>query len=162
MRDALDLVTKQAPELIIRFGGHAAAAGLTLRETDFARFRRLFEGVVRSMLTPDDLQRVITTDGSLADHYLTLDTAAQLEQAVWGQGFPAPTFCDHFEVLKQRIVGGRHLKLRLRKDDTAVEAMLFGQAESLPARVRAVYRIGVNEFNGSRSLQITFEHWQPA
>jgi single-stranded-DNA-specific exonuclease len=162
LRDALDLVTKQAPELIIRFGGHAAAAGLTLRETDFARFRRLFEGVVRSMLTPDDLQRVITTDGSLADHYLTLDTAAQLEQAVWGQGFPAPTFCDHFEVLKQRIVGGRHLKLRLRKDDTEVEAMLFGQAESLPARVRAVYRIGVNEFNGSRSLQITFEHWQPA
>jgi single-stranded-DNA-specific exonuclease len=162
LRDALDLVTKQAPELIIRFGGHAAAAGLTLREADFAEFQRRFEDVVRSMLTPADLARVITTDGSLAPAHLTLDTAAQLEQAVWGQGFPAPTFCDTFEVLQQRIVGGRHLKLRLRKDDSEVEAMLFGEAETLPPRVRAVYRIGINEFNAKRSLQITFEHWQPA
>ena len=161
-RDALDLVTKQAPELIIRFGGHAAAAGLTLREADFARFSGLFEQVVRSMLTPADLERVIATDGPLAPQFLTLNTAAQLEQAVWGQGFPAPTFCDIFEVLQQRTVGGRHAKLRLRKGDGEFEAMLFSHAEPLPPRVRAVYRIGVNEFNATRSLQITFEHWLPA
>ena len=148
--------------LILRFGGHAAAAGLTLREADFARFRELFESVVQAMLTPADLLRVIATDGPLASPLLTLDTAYTLERAVWGQGFPAPTFCDTFEVLQQRTVGGRHAKLRLRKDDGEFEAMLFAHAEPLPARVRAVYRIGVNEFNARRSLQITFEHWQPA
>ena len=162
LRDALDLVTKQQPGLIIRFGGHAAAAGLTLRETDFARFRTLFENVVQTMLTPADLERVIATDGPLASPLLTLDTAETLERAVWGQGFPAPTFCDTFEVLQQRTVGGRHAKLRLRKDDGEFEAMLFAHAGPLPARVRAVYRIGVNEFRTQRSLQITFEHWQPA
>jgi len=162
LRDALDLVTKQQPGLILRFGGHAAAAGLTLHEADFARFRDLFESVVQAMLTPADLLRVIATDGPLASPLLTLDTAYTLERAVWGQGFPAPTFCDTFEVLQQRTVGGRHAKLRLRKDDGEFEAMLFAHAEPLPARVRAVYRIGVNEFNARRSLQITFEHWQPA
>ncbi len=162
LRDALDLVTKQEPDLIIRFGGHAAAAGLTLRETGFARFRTLFESAAKAMLTPVDLERVIATDGPLTAKFMTLDTAARLEQAVWGQGFPAPTFCDIFEVLKQRIVGGRHLKLRLRKGDGEFEAMLFGQSESLPDRVQAIYRIGVNEFNATRSLQLTFEHWQPA
>ena len=162
LRDALDLVSKKAPDLIIRFGGHAAAAGLTLRETDFARFQNLFEEVVRAMLTPADLERVIATDGPLASEYLTLNTAAAIEQAVWGQGFPAPTFCDTFEVLQQRTVGGRHAKLRLRKGDGEFEAMLFSHADPLPPRVQAVYRIGVNEFNATRSLQITFEHWQPA
>ena len=162
LRDALDLVTKQEPDLIIRFGGHAAAAGLTLREADFARFSSLFEQVVHSMLTPADLERVIATDGPLSSEFLTLDTAARLEQAVWGQGFPAPTFCDTFEVLQQRTVGGRHAKLRLRKGDGEFEAMLFSHAEPLPPRVQAVYRIGVNEYNATRSLQITFEHWQPA
>jgi single-stranded-DNA-specific exonuclease len=162
LRDALDLVSKRAPELIVRFGGHAAAAGLTLHESGFAHFRQLFEDVVRSMLTPADLERVIATDGTLENRHLTLETAATLEQAVWGQGFPAPTFCDTFEVLQQRTVGGRHAKLRLRKGDGEFEAMLFSHADPLPPRVQAVYRIGVNEFNGTRSLQITFEHWQPA
>ncbi len=162
LRDALDLVSKHEPELIIRFGGHAAAAGLTMREEHYARFRDAFEAAVKTMLTPADLDRVITTDGSLAPADLSMDTAVRLEQAVWGQGFPAPTFCDEFEVLQQRVVGGRHLKLRLRKGDSEVEAMLFAQAAPVPRRVRAVYRIGVNEFNGARTLQITFEHWQPA
>lgn len=162
LRDALDLVSKRAPGLLLRFGGHAAAAGLTLRETDFPRFCTLFEDAVRSALTPADLDRVITTDGSLDTRHLTLDTAAQIEQAVWGQGFPAPTFCDRFDVLDQRIVGGRHSKLRLRLGDGEYEAMLFSHAGPLPPRLLAVYRIGVNEFNATRSLQITIEHWQPA
>ena len=162
LRDALDLVSKHEPDLILRFGGHAAAAGLTLLEKNFARFRAAFETAVKTMLTPADLDRVITTDGPLAPADLTMDTAVRLEHAVWGQGFPAPTFCDEFDVLQQRVVGGRHLKLRLRKDDGEVEAMLFGSAEPLPRRLRAVYRIGVNEFNGARTLQITIEHWQAA
>jgi single-stranded-DNA-specific exonuclease len=162
LRDALDLVSKREPDLIIRFGGHAAAAGLTLLEHNFTRFRDAFEAAVKTMLTPADLDRVIATDGPLAPSELTMDTATRLEHAVWGQGFPAPTFCDEFEVLQQRVVGGRHLKLRLRKGDGEVEAMLFGHAEPVPRRLRAVYRIGVNEFNGTRTLQLTFEHWQAA
>ena len=162
LRDALDLVTKREPDLIIRFGGHAAAAGLTLREHDLPRFRSAFEAIVRTMLTPGDLDRVITTDGPLASEQLTLETAAQLEQGIWGQGFPAPTFCDSFDVLAQRIVGGRHLKLQLRKDDGEFEAMLFGSAAPLPARLRAVYRLAVNEYNATRRLQITIEHWHEA
>ena len=81
---------------------------------------------------------------------------------MWGQGFPAPTFCDTFNVVQQRIVGARHLKLRLRKDNGEFEAMLFSHADPLPARLHAVYRIGVNEFNGARTLQLTIEHWQAA
>ena len=80
---------------------------------------------------------------------------------MWGQGFPAPTFDDEFEVVQQRIVGARHLKLRLAKDGSEYEAMLFSHTAPLPARVRAVYRLGVNEYNGAQKLQVTIEHWQP-
>ena len=161
LRDALDRVEKRHPGLLLKFGGHAAAAGLTLRADDFARFRAAFEAVAQELLSPADLERVIETDGALAPEHLTLDTAALLEQAVWGQGFPAPTFDDEFSVVRQRVVGERHLKLRVARDGREYEAMLFGHAEPLPPRVRAVYRPVANEYNGMRALQLTFEHWQP-
>ena len=159
LRDALDLVAKRAPDLILRFGGHAAAAGLTLRENDFARFREIFEAVAQSLLSPADLDRIIETDGPLAPADCTLDAARMLEHAVWGQGFPAPTFDDEFTVVRQRVVGERHLKLRLANDGREVEAILFAHATPLPARIRAVYRLGVNEWNGTQTLQLTLEHW---
>ncbi len=162
LRDALDLVAKREPGLIARFGGHAAAAGLTLRENDFARFRAAFESVAQTLLTPPDLARVIETDGALPAEHFTLEAARVLEHAVWGQGFPAPTFDDEFTVARQRVVGERHLKLRLAKDGREVDAMLFSHATPLPPRIRAVYRLAVNEWNGTQTLQITVEHWQPA
>ena len=162
LRDALDLVTKREPGLIARFGGHAAAAGLTLREDGFERFRAAFEAVAQSLLSPADLDRIIETDGALPGEHCTLEAARVLEHAVWGQGFPAPTFDDEFTVARQRVVGERHLKLRLAKDGREIEAMLFAHAEPLPPRIRAVYRIGVNEWNGVQTLQLTLEHWQPA
>ena len=162
LRDALDLVAKRAPDLILRFGGHAAAAGLTLHEAGFERFRAEFEAVVQSLLSPADLNRIIETDGALPVEHCTLEAARVLEHAVWGQGFPAPTFDDEFTVARQRVVGERHLKLRLTKDGRDIEAMLFSHAEPLPPRIRAVYRIGVNEWNGAQTLQLTIEHWQPA
>ncbi|MBI2296705.1 MAG: single-stranded-DNA-specific exonuclease RecJ, partial [Betaproteobacteria bacterium] len=113
LRDALDRVAVRYPGLIVKFGGHAAAAGLTLREADFGRFRDVFEETAQQLLSPADLERVIETDGSLADHEVSLDTAQRVEAGVWGQGFPRPSFHDRFEVLSQRIVGERHLKLRL-------------------------------------------------
>ena len=162
LRDALDLVAKRMPDLILRFGGHAAAAGLTLHEAGFERFRAEFEAVVQSLLSPADLDRIIETDGALPVEHCTLEAARVLEHAVWGQGFPAPTFDDEFTVARQRVVGERHLKLRLTKDGRDIEAMLFSHAEPLPPRIRAVYRIGVNEWNGAQTLQLTIEHWQPA
>lgn len=92
--------------------------------------------------------------------HLTLESARLLEQQVWGQGFPAPTFDDEFSVAQQRVVADRHLKLRLAKDGAEYEAMLFSHTAPLPARVHAVYRIAVNEFRGAQKLQLTMEHWK--
>jgi len=162
LRDALDRVATCHPGLVLKFGGHAAAAGLTLREADFERFRAAFEDTVRSLVAASDLERVIETDGALEPEYLTLEVAALLGHETWGQGFPAPRFCDEFEVAAQRVVGERHLKLTLMRGARRVEAIYFHHADALPGRIRAVYAPVVNEFNGRRSVQLTLEHWEPA
>jgi len=162
LRDALDLVSKRAPGLLLRFGGHAAAAGLTLRETDLERFESLFEETVRGLVSPADLTRTLETDGPLEAGWMSLDSARMLEGEIWGQGFPAPLFSDEFEVDKQRILKDRHLKLTLRKGAARFEAIQFNFAEGVPPNVRAAYRLAVNEFNGLASVQLVLEHIEPA
>ncbi len=162
LRDALDLVSKRAPGLLLRFGGHAAAAGLTLRETDLERFESLFEETVRGLVSPADLTRTLETDGALEAGWMSLDSARMLEGEIWGQGFPAPLFSDDFEVEKQRILKDRHLKLTLRKGAARFEAIQFNFAEGVPPNVRAAYRLAVNEFNGLASVQLVLEHIEPA
>lgn len=162
MRDALDLVTKRHPGLILKFGGHAAAAGLTLRESDFPQLCSAFEETVRALVSPSDLERQIETDGSLALEEATLEAAAALAVQPWGSGFPEPRFHDCFEVAGQRVVGGRHLRLKLVRDARSFDGMLFGTAEPLPPRIAAVYRLEVNEFQSTRSLQLTLHHWSRA
>jgi single-stranded-DNA-specific exonuclease len=166
LRDALDLVAKRAPGLIQRFGGHAQAAGLTIREPDLERFQALFEKTAAGLLPEAARARIVETDGELEAAYHSLDVAQLLEAQIWGQGFPPPLFCGNFRVEDQRIVGERHLKLRIRKDGdrpgSVQEAMRFNSLEPLPARVRAAYRLGVNEFNGLKRPQITFENVVPA
>ena len=157
LRDCLDLVAKRAPGLLLRFGGHAQAAGLTLREADFERFAETFERTAAELLPEAARLRVIETDGELEAAYQSLDVAQMLEDQIWGQGFPQPLFCDTFAVESQRVVGERHLKLRLTKDGRRLDAMRFNSLEALPARVNAVYRIGVNEFNGLKGVQLTLE-----
>jgi single-stranded-DNA-specific exonuclease len=161
LRDALDLVTKRLPGLVLKFGGHAAAAGLTLREPDFDAFRTAFEDTVRSLLTAADLERQLETDGSLDPRELTFDFARAIADCVWGQGFPEPRFFDAFDVVNQRLVGGQHLKLKLGRAGRAYDGMLFGEAEPLPNRIEAVYRVELNEFNGTSALQLTLHHWRP-
>ena len=161
LRDALDLVSKRAPGLILKFGGHAAAAGLTLREADFALFQQHFESAVRGLLTPADLEREIATDGSLPVEHATLASAQALRDGIWGQGFPEPGFLDTFEIVQQRVVGERHLKLRLRRDGKIFEGILFGHNEPLPEAIRAVYRFSLNEYNGVTSTQVMLDHWEP-
>ena len=162
LRDALDRVAVRHPGLIVRFGGHAAAAGLTLRESDFGRFRDAFEDAAQQLLSPADLERVIETDGCLADDEVTLDTAQLVNAGIWGQGFPRPTFHDPFDVVSQRIVGERHLKLKLARPGRTFEAMLFGATGPLPPRIEAVHHLDINEYRGQHTLQLTIEHWQPA
>lgn len=162
LRDALDLVSKRHPELIVRFGGHAAAAGLTLHENGFKPFCDAFETVATELLTPADLEREWVTDGSLPPEDMTLANATTLADSVWGQGFPEPRFYDHFEVVAQRIVGERHLKLRLRRGSQQLDAMLFGHAAPLPEAIAATYRLSANHYNGAMTLQLLLEHWQAA
>jgi single-stranded-DNA-specific exonuclease len=159
LRDALDLVTKRFPGLVLKFGGHAAAAGLTLRELDFHVFKTAFEATARSLLTTADLEREIETDGSLEGSELTFHTARDLSEAVWGHGFPEPQFFDAFEVLDQRTVGAQHLKLRLARAGRTLDAMLFRDAQPLPRHIEAIYRVDMNEFHGTFGLQLTLQHW---
>ena len=159
LRDALDLVSRREPGLILRFGGHAMAAGLAIEENLFGRFSEAFEQVARELLTPGDLERVIETDGALTVAHHTLETAQAIENGVWGQGFATPAFAGEFEVDHQRVVGERHLKLKLKKEGRTLDAMLFFHAEPLPPAIHAVYQLGVNEYNGLQTVQLTLRHW---
>jgi single-stranded-DNA-specific exonuclease len=160
LRDCLDLVAKRAPGLIVRFGGHAMAAGLTILEADYQTFARAFETAVEELLPAEARQRTVETDGALEGAHCTLEVARMLESEIWGQGFPQPLFCDNFAVESQRVVGEKHLKLRLVKDGRRYEAMRFGALEPLPEKVRAAYRLAVNEFNGLRTIQLNVEHFE--
>ena len=160
LRDCLDLVAKRAPGLVVRFGGHAMAAGLTIREPDYDRFTLLFETTVEELLPAEARLRTVETDGALEGAHCTLEVARMLEGEIWGQGFPQPLFCDNFGVESQRVVGERHLKLRLVKDGRRYEAMRFGALEPLPEKVRAAYRLAVSEFNGLRTIQLNVEHFE--
>jgi single-stranded-DNA-specific exonuclease len=162
LRDALDLVAKRAPGLIVRFGGHAAAAGLTLRAGALDEFRPAFEEAVRGMLDPALLARTTQTDGSLEVQHATLEVARLLDGQVWGQGFPQPVFADEFVVEAQRLVGERHLKLRLARDGRRFDAILFRHAEPLPARIRGAYRLGIDAWNGTAAVQLALEDWEAA
>ncbi|WP_024929729.1 single-stranded-DNA-specific exonuclease RecJ [Methylophilus sp. OH31] len=158
LRDALDLVTKQQPDLIIKFGGHAMAAGLSIRADDFARFQQTFEHVVQSLIDAEILQEVLETDGALAAQEMTMQTAEAIADQVWGQGFPQPVFYDTFQVLQQKVLGEKHLKLRLQKQHQQFDAIYFQHAEFLPEQVEIAYALQVNEFNGARNLQLQVVH----
>lgn len=163
LRDALDLVDRAHPGLLLRFGGHAAAAGASLDPGSVEAFRVAFEATATSLLSDADLDRVIDTDGGLRGDELTLPVAELLRTEVWGRGFEPPLFSDQFDVEDQRVVGGAHLRLRLRpttSKSSPVTSMLFRHAGQLPPRIRAVYRLDVNEWNGTRSLQLLVEHWE--
>ena len=157
LRDALDLVHKRQPGMLTRFGGHAAAAGLTLRPEFLEGFREAFESVVREQLTPADLDERVEIDGCLACADLTEDFAEQLRAQVWGQGFPEPRFRGTFRVESQRVVGEKHLKLSLLLDKLRFAAIRFGSPDPLPDTIEAIYRLELNEYQGTKSVQLVIE-----
>lgn len=154
LRDALDLVTKQHPELIATFGGHAMAAGLSIKHENFSAFQQAFESVVRKLMPESALEAVIETDGGFDVAEMTLDTAQALATKVWGQGFAPPLFSDTFSVINQRIVGEKHLKLLLEKQGKRFDAIYFGQVDDLPSQIEAVYQFQVNSYKNVQSLQL--------
>jgi len=162
LRDALDLVAKRAPGLLIRFGGHAMAAGATVNAENFEKFKSLFAEVAGELLAPADLTRTLETDGNLEGSYISLSTARLLENEIWGQGFPAPLFMDDFEVEQQRVLKDKHLKLRLRKGDTRIDAIQFNYSTQPGNRTRLAYRLTINEYMGVESPQLMVEHLEGA
>lgn len=160
LRDAIDLVSKQAPGLIEKFGGHAMAAGLTLQADGFNTFAAAFEAVARNWLGPGQLERIIETDGALEVDYYNIQFIALMASEVWGQGFPAPIFCDRFTVCNQRILKDRHLKLVLEHHGVQHEAIWFGHNEPLPSLVEVAFRLDTNEFNGNTRVQLLVEYAQ--
>jgi len=170
VRDVLDTVATHNPGLISRFGGHAMAAGLSLRARDYPQFSKAFAEEAAALLSEDDLRACILTDGEVRAEELTLSTAQLLrDHGPWGQGFPEPSFDGEFDVLQQRMLGEKHLKLVLcppGRNQLALDAIAFNVDRNVWAscnvtRVHAVYRLDVNEFRGQRSLQLILEHVSP-
>jgi len=162
LRDALDLVSKHAPSVIQKFGGHAMAAGLTIRADAFDAFAEAFEAVGREWLTKNQLERVVETDGPLEEAYFTTQFVELIEAQVWGQGFAPPVFCDEFRVLNRRILKEKHLKLQLEKNGKKFDAIWFGHVDDLPDRAIVAYRLDANEYNGVTRVQLLIEHAQAA
>lgn len=158
LRDALDLVSKALPGAVLRFGGHAMAAGLTLRsEDDLPAFRDAFEKAVRSMVDASVFERVIYTDGGLAPDEITERLVQAIDSQIWGQGFDAPVFANEFRVVRQSLVKDAHTKLILELGGQRFDAIFFRHTETLPGMVRLAYRPNINEFMGRRSVQLVIE-----
>jgi single-stranded-DNA-specific exonuclease len=161
LRDALDLVAKRHPSLLLRFGGHAMAAGCTLGDVDGSGGLALFDSALRAVATEwldaATLTRTLRTDGPLPLEWFNAQTVALLDAQVWGQGFEAPVFCDEVQVLQQRLVGDKHLKLRLRHQGTERDAIWFSHTEALPATARLAYRLSIDEWNGKQRVQMMVE-----
>lgn len=160
LRDALDLVSKRAPDVITKFGGHAMAAGLTIQKELFGTFNTVFEDVGKTLLPQDSLDRVIETDGVLEDDCYSVEFIRLLEQQVWGQGFEAPLFCDTFTVVSQRLLKEKHLKLLLEKNGQRYDAIWFGHNEHLEDQATVAFRLDANEFNGNIKVQLLVEYAQ--
>lgn len=158
LRDALDLVSKALPGAVLRFGGHAMAAGLTLRSEDaLPAFRDAFEKAVRSMVDASVFERVIYTDGGLAPDEITERLVQAIDSQIWGQGFDAPVFANEFRVVRQSLVKDAHTKLILELGGQRFDAIFFRHTETLPGMVRLAYRPNINEFMGRRSVQLVIE-----
>ena len=157
LRDALDLVAKRHPGVLLRFGGHAMAAGCTLLEEHFDTFEQGLSEVAQEWLDAATLSRRTETDGPLKPEYRRTELVDLLQAEVWGQGFAAPTFCEELEVLQQRLVGEKHLSLKLKHQGQPVDGIWFGRTEPLPARVKLAFRLDADAWNGVRRVRFLVE-----
>jgi single-stranded-DNA-specific exonuclease len=157
LRDALDLVAKRHPGVLLRFGGHAMAAGCTIAEEHFETFEQGLAQVAQEWLSAATLMRRLDTDGPLQPEYRRVDLVDALHHEVWGQGFAAPTFSEEVEVVSQRLVGEKHLSLKLKHRGTPVDGIWFGRTEPLPARVKLAFRLDADSWRGERKVRFLVE-----
>jgi len=164
LRDALDLVSKQFPELILKFGGHAMAAGLSIDAHRFDEFKEVFEITAQKLLDDATLERKLFHDGPLECEYIEPQTGTLLSDEVWGQGFPAPVFVNQFEVLSQSLVSQKHLKLQLKyveasdnRNSKVFHGIWFGRSQSLPQTVKLAYRLVTDYYQGVARVQLHIE-----
>lgn len=157
LRDALDLVAKRCPGVLLRFGGHAMAAGCTILEDQFHAFERAFAQVAQEWLDATTLTRCVETDGPLDPAFRQAAVVERLNLEVWGQGFAYPTFSEDVEILSQRLVAEKHLKLKVRHRGDEVDGIWFGRTEPLPEWVHMAFRLDINEFRGERKVQFLVE-----
>lgn len=167
MRDALDIIAKRHPAYLSKFGGHAMAAGMTIEKKYLKEFTQAFDTVVREQLTSQDLEATLLSDGALSENELTIECVNMLELAgPWGQQFPEPRFDDTFELIQQRVLKEKHLKLVLAKQGSTqmFDAIQFNSewvGKSIPAQIRVAYRPSINEFRGRKSVQLMIDHIEP-
>jgi single-stranded-DNA-specific exonuclease len=157
LRDALDLVAKRHPGVLLRFGGHAMAAGCTLEEDNLATFEEALQQVAQEWLDEATLQRRLETDGPLLPEYRRPELADTLAREVWGQGFAPPTFSEEVEVLGQRLVGEKHLALKLRHHGQPVDGIWFGRVDPLPALAHLAFRLEADEWQGNKRVRFVIE-----
>ncbi len=157
LRDALDLVAKRHPGVLLRFGGHAMAAGCTIAEEHLDTFEQALQQVAHEWLDAATLQRRVETDGPLDRQYRRPDLVDTLHGQVWGQGFAPPVFSEEVRVVSQRIVGEKHLALKLQHQGDAVDGIWFGHTEPLPERVRIAFRLDADEWQGQRRVRFLVE-----
>lgn len=168
VRDILALIDTLHPDLIMKFGGHAMAAGLTIQRENLNGFMQIFNEVVSRQVTDAQLQHQLLSDGNLDEEDFNVDTAAMLRDAgPWGQAFPEPLFDDHFQILEQRIVGDKHLKLRLRKGKKILDAIaFFVDTRVWPNHrceaIHAAFKLDVNEYKGRRNIQLIIDYMEAA
>ncbi|ETX10156.1 ssDNA exonuclease RecJ [Marinomonas ushuaiensis DSM 15871] len=170
IRDALDLLAKRYPQLLSKFGGHAMAAGMTIRESHYEAFRLAFDAIITEWVTPELLEAKLLTDGPLAAEDFSLSFAEQVRlSGPWGQAFPEPVFDGIFDVLQQRLVGEKHLKLMVREPNSGLlldAISFFVDLEKWPNntanKIRLVYKLDINEFRGQRNLQLLVDYLEPA
>lgn len=157
LRDALDLTAKALPGVVLRFGGHAMAAGLSIKPEGFKYFQAAFEEVIRSRCDASVFERVVLTDGGLAPDEITEALCQEIDEQIWGQGFEAPLFANEVHVLSQTLLKGTHLKMMLELGGSRFDAIFFRRKEPLASLTRIAYRPAVNEFRGRRTVQLVVE-----
>jgi single-stranded-DNA-specific exonuclease len=157
LRDALDLVSKRHPGVLKKFGGHAMAAGCTLDAEGFVVFEAAFRQVAHELLDAATLSRTLLTDGPLQAEYVNAETVRALDAQVWGQAFEPPVFSDAVEVVSQRLVGAKHLKLTVRHHGQLRDAIWFGHVDTLAPRVTLTYQLRLDEYNGQQRIQMVVE-----
>jgi len=168
IKDVFDELATLHPELILTFGGHAMAAGLTIKESQYSNFSNIFNELVNQHISSDRLEDEYLTDGELSDEDFTVPLALAIQNAgPWGQSFPEPTFAGQFKILDKRIVGENHLKLKLqsRNKRTTLDAIAFNITDvnwpSGTDQILSTYRLGINDFQGSSQVQLFIEHLEP-